>query len=83
MKASPFDPALIEIISIQDKPAWIVFKKKRQKIREILNIWRVDDAWWSKPVIRMYYSLELESGSRITVFHDLLEGAWYRQNWAV
>ena len=31
----------------------------------------------------MYYTLELESGSRVTVFQDLSDGVWYRQNWTV
>jgi hypothetical protein len=52
-----------------------------QKVQEITNVWRVDDSWWSRPASRMYYALELESGSRITVFHDLLSNKWYRQNW--
>ena len=51
-------------------------------MREILNLWRVDDGWWQKPVSRFYYFLELESGSRVTVFHDLIHDGWYRQNWS-
>ncbi|HOC45025.1 MAG: hypothetical protein PHT96_06795 [Syntrophorhabdaceae bacterium] len=58
-------------------------KKKRQKIQEITNIWRVYDAWLQKPVVRMYYSIELESGNLVTIFQDLLSGDWYRQNWSV
>ncbi|MHB8111431.1 MAG: hypothetical protein ACYDHW_15505, partial [Syntrophorhabdaceae bacterium] len=72
-----------KVISVHDKPARVIFKRKEQKVREIINIWRVDDTWWHKPVARMYYSLEFESGTRITVFQDLLDGSWYRQNWAV
>lgn len=83
MKVSPFDPETIEVISVHDKPAWVIFKKKKQKVREIINIWRVDDTWWLKPVARMYYSLEFESGSRMTIFQNLIDGTWYRQNWAV
>lgn len=83
MKASPFEPERIEVTAVNDLPVRITFKKKRQKVRQIVNIWRVDDAWWQKPVVRMYYALELESGSRITVFQDLPDGAWYRQNWTV
>jgi hypothetical protein len=28
----------------------------------------------------MYYRVNLENGSQITVFRDMLDGAWYRQN---
>ncbi len=83
MKASPYDPEPLPVIVVKNKPACVVLKRKRQKIREIVNIWRVDDTWWQNPVARMYYAIELESGSRITVFQDLLSGGWYRQNWSV
>jgi hypothetical protein len=50
-------------------------------VRDVLNSWRIDDEWWRKPVSRLYYSLEFTSGSRYTVFQDLITGQWYRQNW--
>jgi len=83
MKASPFDPEPVEVVAVKDLPVQVTFRKKRQKVREIVNVWRVDDAWWQKPVARMYYTLELEGGSRVTVFQDLPAGTWYRQNWTV
>lgn len=83
MKASPSDPEPLPVIAVENRPAWVILKKKKQKVREIVNIWRIDDAWWRKPVARMYYALELESGARITVFQDLDSGDWYRQNWSV
>ncbi len=82
MKASPFDPEPLPVIVVKNRPVWVIIKNKRQKIQEIANIWRVDDSWWQKPVARMYYAIELASGSRITIFQDLLSGDWYRQNWS-
>jgi len=81
MKTSPFDPEPVEVVAVKDLPVRVTFRKKKQKVKEIVNVWRVDDAWWQKPVARMYYTLELEGGSRVTVFQDLPGGAWYRQNW--
>ena len=81
MKTSPFEPELIEVMLVNDRPSSVKLKKKLQKVMGIDNLWRIDDGWWRKPVARLYYSLELESGSRITLFHDLLSGQWYRQNW--
>lgn len=83
MKVSPLDPEPLPVIAVKNRPAWVILKKKKQKVRRIINIWRIDDAWWHKPVSRMYYTIELESGSRITVFQDLGSGDWYRQNWSV
>jgi hypothetical protein len=28
----------------------------------------------------MYYRVNMEDGRQITVFRDMLDGAWYRQN---
>jgi hypothetical protein len=81
MKRSPFEPELVEVITAGGQPSCVTFKKRRQKVQEISNLWRIDDGWWQKPVARLYYALELEGGSRITVFHDLIGGKWYRQNW--
>ena len=44
-------------------------------------MWRIDDEWWRKPISRLYYLLEFTTGSRFTVFQDLITGRWYRQNW--
>ncbi|NLT24691.1 MAG: hypothetical protein GXX82_16735 [Syntrophorhabdus sp.] len=83
MKISPFDPEPVEVIAVSGRPVQVTVRKKRQRARDIVNIWRVDDTWWQRPVARMYYTLELESGSRVTVFQDLSDGVWYRQNWTV
>ena len=81
MNPSPFHPEPIEIVTADNLPVRVRFKKRMQTVREISNAWRVDDGWWLRPVSRMYYVLELNSGSRITVFRDLLNDKWYRQNW--
>jgi hypothetical protein len=83
MKHYPFQPEPIDIMTVGDRPSRVVFKKRLQKVVEISNIWRIDDHWWVKPVNRLYYTLELESGGRITVFCDLSEKKWYKQHWTV
>jgi hypothetical protein len=81
MKTSPFEPELMEVVVTGGRPFSVKLKKKLQKVEKVDNLWRIDDGWWRKPVARLYYSLTLESGSRITLFQDLLSGQWYRQNW--
>ncbi len=82
MNTSPFKPEPIKITTSGGMPSRVYFKKGLRVVREISNLWRVDDGWWSMPISRIYYVLELESGSRITVFHDLLQDRWYKQAWA-
>jgi hypothetical protein len=43
-------------------------------------MWRLEDEWWrERPISRRYWHLELDSGKRINVFQDLIDGAWYQQ----
>ena len=81
MRPSPFAPEPIEVLAPLGRPALVTWKKRRRKVREITDTWRIDDGWWRMPVSRLYYVVELEGGSRITLFQDLDGGGWYRQNW--
>jgi hypothetical protein len=49
------------------------------RISEIFDQWRIDDEWWRKEVSRMYFSVALEGGQLLTLFHDLTSGRWYGQ----
>jgi len=45
------------------------------------EVWSIDEEWWrEKPIVRMYYRVNLEEGRQVTVFRDMLHGVWYRQN---
>ena len=52
-------------------------------VAAIRNRWRVDDGWWDTPISRMYFELELEGGSLVTLYHDLSTDNWYRQRYGV
>jgi hypothetical protein len=80
--ASPYDPEKIEIAAQEGTPFVVRLKKRPVLVKDVVNMWRIDEEWWRKPISRLYFSLELENGARITVFRDLVAGAWYRQNWA-
>jgi hypothetical protein len=44
------------------------------------DLCNVDEEWWrERPVVRMYYRVSTEDGRCITIFRDLVDGAWYRQ----
>lgn len=80
--ASPYDPERIEIAAQEGKPFVVRLKKRPVLVKDVVNMWRIDEEWWRKPISRLYFLLELENGARLTVFRDLLRGTWYRQNWA-
>jgi hypothetical protein len=42
--------------------------------------WRVVERWWTgRPVRRRYFDVVLGTGENAAVFHDELDGRWYRQ----
>ena len=51
------------------------------EVESVEDIWRIDDEWWrERAVSRMYYRCAVDSGMSVTVFHDLIDGKWYRQS---
>ncbi len=79
---SPYDPEKIEVAAQEGRPFAVRFKKRPVLVKDVVNMWRIDEEWWRKPISRLYFFLELENGARLTVFNDLSNGGWYRQNWA-
>jgi hypothetical protein len=65
----------------QQKPLSIRIKRRWLSVVSINDLCNVDEEWWrEKPIVRMYYRVSTEDGRQITVFRDMLDGAWYRQN---
>ena len=81
MKSSPYEPEGIDVIAADGRPSAVRAGKRTFRVVRILNVWRIDEDWWRKPVSRLYLSLELDNGARLTVFRDMVSGAWYRQNY--
>ena len=81
MKNSPYEPEAVDMVTVDGKPRTVRIRKRVFRIVRILNMWRLDEDWWRTPVSRLYLLLELDNGARVTVFRDLLDGAWYRQSY--
>jgi hypothetical protein len=53
----------------------------RQRIMTIEDRWRIDDEWWRRELVsRIYYVAMLDSGQRLVLYKDLIDGCWYRQS---
>lgn len=51
-------------------------------VASVEDIWKINDEWWrgeESRIERIYFELLLESGRRVTVFHDVTRCAWHRQ----
>jgi hypothetical protein len=67
--------------SAQQTPRVIKVNGHWRRVISIADLCSVDEEWWQeRPIVRMYYRVNLENGTQITVFRDMLDGAWYRQN---
>ena len=66
--------------SVRHLPVAIRIKGHWCRVISIDNVCNVDEEWWGeRPIVRMYYRVNMEDGRRITVFRDMLDGAWYQQ----
>ena len=49
-------------------------------IAHVRESWLVEDRWWTEqPLRRRYWELVSESGRDLVIFHDLVDGHWFRQ----
>ena len=64
-----------------DRPMAITLKGKALKIIKIDEIWEVDTEWWRpRGISRRYFRVTTEGDRDVTIFWDLGQGGWYRQN---
>jgi hypothetical protein len=67
--------------SAHQTPHAIRIKGRWLRVVSIEDLCNVDEEWWrERPIVRMYYRVNMEDGRQLTVFRDMLDGAWYRQN---
>ena len=53
-----------------------------QDVSPVRAVWRLDQHWWrSEPVRRDYYRVAAEDGPQVTLYHDLVSDAWFRQEY--
>ena len=53
---------------------------KRRRVVRVQDRWRIDDEWWREtPIVRLYYLVELEGETLLTLYHDLIADAWFEQ----
>ena len=74
-------PALVQVKDDEyGMPITVVMRRLEVRVISILDMWEIVDEWWKvSPIARRYYRATLEGGKNITVFRDLISGAWYEQ----
>jgi hypothetical protein len=62
------------------RPAAVTLRGRRLAVASIQDAWEIADEWWRpKPLHRAYYRAIVEGGAGVTLFRDLVSGAWYVQ----
>ena len=74
-------PAAVEA-TLRGTPKAVLWRGVYQDVATIHDTWRIDDEWWRDEIARRYFAVELESGRRLTLYHDLVADAWYAQEYA-
>ena len=63
-------------------PRAVHYEGAMQEVAAVQDRWRIDDEWWrDTPVARLYCQVRLESGRMITLYNDLIGGAWWEQRY--
>ena len=63
-------------------PLSVSYGNRANEVAAIEDMWKINDEWWRGPsqeIERVYFEVLLEDGRRVTVFHDLVRGEWFRQ----
>ncbi len=58
-------------------PLSLTEEGRAHEIIRILEVWRVDDEWWRKPLGRRYVEVILDNGNRQVLFEDIKTGEWF------
>ena len=59
----------------------VIWRPTEHGVLRIQDLWRIDDEWWREhPISRLYYTLLLDDGSLLVIYHDLLTDAWFEQH---
>jgi hypothetical protein len=52
------------------------------EVRLLRRPWRVDQLWWrTRPIDRLYFLVATQDGPPLTLFHDLISGDWFEQQY--
>lgn len=65
--------------SPQHKLITFLYRGRRERARETLKRWRVDQGWWKRSVEREYFQVKTASGIVCELYRNLLTGVWYLQ----
>ncbi len=64
----------------EGEPAAVLLGERWQRVARIEDRWCFDLWWMPQPMTRNYYRVGREDGGEVTLFRDLRENRWFRQD---
>ncbi len=84
----PLNPPIpVQVTTTPDgNPVNVTEKRKGRtvafQVQHVIDLWELDDEWWRRTSIRRrYFRLLIDTGRVLTVFKDLCNGKWFRQEY--
>lgn len=80
--ASPQAPRPLAVAAEQGPdgalPCAVGWRGRWRRVVAVVERWRLDDEWWREPEIaRDYFTVVLDDGRYLTLFHDRLADRWW------
>ncbi len=75
-------PILVQVDRRSDQPVAVRRRGWGQprSVESVQDRWRIDDEWWrERPISRLYYTLLMDGGTLLTLYHDLVSDEWFEQ----
>lgn len=74
-------PLAVTVIVDEIRPRSIFIDRQAHQVERIQDTWIIEDEWWRQPIVRQYFALLLDDGTRRTVYHDRVTDAWFLQEY--
>lgn len=74
-------PVPVSVQEVGGMPGALLLGRRRLEVSGTEDLWQIDLWWLPRPIRRLYCVLQGKDGRRITVFRDMVEGGWYRQDY--
>jgi hypothetical protein len=68
-------PAVAVELDGAGRPIAVAWNGQREQV-EVCNRWRIEEAWWRRPIVRDYYKVA-GPGLLALLYQDGVDGTWH------
>ncbi len=77
------EPQAVDVrCDAQGLPVAVHLRKRWRNVERVVDVWRIDDEWWSKQELsRLYVRVTIDGSRPLTLFRDMREATWWQQRY--